>query len=185
MVIGISIDEVVRDLSGSILKVLNIEYDNLSLLQKIDVFNLETELSFLKKEEIIRILFADYIMDIFAFCGTKEKTISNDIMNFMEMVNKHEIIFLSKENEKTIPPTLFFLGNSGIPVRNISLVEKDEDYWEKCDVLITASSKVLELKPEDKVGIKYLSDYNLNTESNYEITKFSDLFNIDFLTNNE
>jgi hypothetical protein len=60
-----------------------------------------------------------------------------------------------------------------------------EDYWRKCDVLITASSKVLELKPEDKVGIKYLSDYNLNTESNYEITKFSDLFNIEFLTNNE
>jgi hypothetical protein len=182
MVIGITIDEVIRNVSDSLVKILRQEFPEFTFNDKIDIFNLEEELKMLNKDMLLEMMYANFIMDLFAYNKLTTKSINSDINNFINLCKErgHKIIFISKENERTIPPTMFFLANNNINIKNISFVEKDIEYWDLCDVLITTSYKTIDCKPSnDKKSIKLLTDFNINTEADFEIKRFSEIFELE------
>jgi hypothetical protein len=81
----------------------------------------------------------------------------------------------------TIQSTYFFLSKIGCRVRECYFPTDSLTIWDKCDILITASPKLIEHKPEDKKVIKIEADYNkeLNGDDVYKdvCEFFSDINN--------
>jgi hypothetical protein len=49
--------------------------------------------------------------------------------------------------------------------------------WDNVDILITSNPDLILNKPEDKIVVKFLRDYNKNIKSELEISTLSD-FNL-------
>jgi hypothetical protein len=47
--------------------------------------------------------------------------------------------------------------------------------WDSIDVLLTANPYLLLERPENKIVIKYVTNYNKDISSDYEITSLSEL----------
>jgi hypothetical protein len=46
--------------------------------------------------------------------------------------------------------------------------------WDEVDVLLTSNPNLILEKPKDKTVVKYITNYNKNIESEYEIEKIKD-----------
>jgi hypothetical protein len=90
---------------------------------------------------------------------------------------EHEVILISREIDKAIPSTFFFLSKTGCRATNIKFVSKYEQKWDDVDVLITANPQTLENKPSGKISVKVNTTYNKNTTSDYEINSLLDFIN--------
>jgi hypothetical protein len=99
-----------------------------------------------------------------------------DIKDFGE----HEILLVSREVEKSIPSTLFFLSKTGCRADNLKFVGKNSEEWADVDVLITANPEALESKPSGKISVKVNTSYNKNVSSDYEIDSI-----LDFIKNED
>ena len=65
----------------------------------------------------------------------------------------------------------------GTKIREIYLPTDSLTIWDKCDVLITANPKLLDNKPEGKVSIKIITEYNKENESNLSFYSLNDFLN--------
>jgi hypothetical protein len=84
---------------------------------------------------------------------------------------------VSREVNKAIPSTLFFLSKTGCRASNISFVKKNEDEWKDADVLITANPKSLAAKPDGKISVKVKTPYNTDASADYEVESILDFIN--------
>jgi hypothetical protein len=107
----------------------------------------------------------------------------NNFLTDIEDEGEHEIILISREVEKSIPSTFFFLSKTGCRIKNIKFVLNYDEKWDDVDVLITANPKTLELKPSGKISIKVKSSYNKDVVSDYEIDSILDFINNEELRN--
>ena len=92
----------------------------------------------------------------------------------MEYVGEHEIELVSREVNKAIPSTLFFLSKTGCRATNIRFVKNYENEWDGVEVLITANPKALESKPSGKISVKVKTNYNTDVKADYEIDSILD-----------
>ena len=93
---------------------------------------------------------------------------------------EHEVILISREVDKSIPSTFFFLSKTGCRASNIKFVTTYADKWNDVDVLITANPQTLESKPSGKISVKVNTSYNQDTPSDYEIDSI-----LDFIQNED
>ena len=98
----------------------------------------------------------------------------NQLHNWIEDEG-HEPIIISKELNNSKPSTLFFLSKLSGKFNNIKFVREYENKWDYVDVLITANPYTLESKPQGKVSIKVINDYNKNSESDYTIIDLKEI----------
>ena len=87
---------------------------------------------------------------------------------------EHEIEIVSREIDKSIPSTYFFLSKTSCRADKIRFVQKYSDKWDGLDVLITACPQALEAKPVGKISIKVRSSYNQDVAADYEIDSILD-----------
>jgi hypothetical protein len=96
---------------------------------------------------------------------------------------EHEIELVSKEANKSIPATFFFLSKTGCRIENIRFVKNATKEWDGLDVLITANPDALMNKPSGKISIKINASYNKDVKADLEIDSILDFIKDENLRN--
>jgi hypothetical protein len=121
-------------------------------------------------------LFEDYTFEVFSSTG---KIYTNVFVHLNELYRDYrddfEFVILAKENNLTIPFTLFFLSKNSTKLRNYKFVSTNKEIWDNCDIYITTYPETLDIIPKGKKSIKVKMPYNVNSKSNFEISKLEEL----------
>ena len=96
---------------------------------------------------------------------------------------EHEIELVSREVNRSIPSTFFFLSKVGAKTPNVRFVSNYADKWNGIDVLITACPGALNAKPNGKISVKVKAPYNKDVQADYEIDSILDFIRDEELRN--
>ena len=107
----------------------------------------------------------------------------NNFIVDMQDEEEHQIQIVSREIDKSIPSTLFFLSKIGCKITDIKFVSNHTDKWNDVDVLITANPAALEAKPTGKISVKVKASYNKDIAADYEIDSILDFMRDEELRN--
>jgi hypothetical protein len=184
MKIGISINEVLRDFIGQLAYTYSKYIDDIDITQDdVTSFNLIEHFKFDDINKLNSFLYLEAPLEIFGHADQMSDGLMNHFNNFLMDIKdfgEHEILLVSREVEKSIPSTLFFLSKTGCRADNLKFVGKNSEEWADVDVLITANPEALESKPSGKISVKVKTSYNKNTSSDYEIDSI-----LDFIKNED
>ena len=140
--------------------------------------NLLNSYKFQSQEEFEYFLFVEYPIEIFGHAGLSYSTTFTDLHKMIFDNPEHNFTLVGlDELGKAKPATLFFLSKNGFLGNNIKFIKtKDiEDSWEQCDVWITDNKKIIDLVPENKIGIKFNTTYNQFFTYGKEISKLTEI----------
>lgn len=178
MKIGITINEVLRDFIGQFAYTYNKYIKEIDISDEdVTSFDLINHFEFEDSNKLNRFLYLEAPLEIFGHADQLSDGLMNHFNTFLtEMADdgEHEIILISREVEKSIPSTFFFLSKTGCRATNIKFVTTYAQKWDDVDVLITANPQTLESKPSGKISVKVNASYNKNTPSDYEIESILD-----------
>ena len=178
--IGITLDEVLRDFVSQFIYTYNkyieptdIKETDVTTLNLLELFKFENE------AKLNSFIYMEAPLEIFGHADQVSDGLMNHFNDFlaeMEYEGEHEVELVTREADKAIPSTLFFLSKTGAKPSKIRFVKSYDEVWNGVDVLITATPKILEKKPSDKTSIKVTTLYNTTSKSDYEISKILDFF---------
>lgn len=182
--IGISINEVIRDF----LSQFNYTYEKYiseSNVKEGDIksFDLLQYYNFESIDKLNSFLYLEAPLEIFGHADQTKDGLSvyiNDFLMDIEDEEEHQIEFVSREVNKSISATLFFLSKIGVRPTNLRFVKRNEDEWGDLDVLITANPIALKSKPSGKISVKVKASYNEDVSADYEIESI-----LEFIQNTE
>jgi len=178
MKIGISINEVLRDFIGQFTYTYE-KYIGDTDIQEGDVTNFNL-IEFFKFDDINKLntfLYLEAPLEIFGHADQMSDGLNNHLNNFImdtEDFGIHQLELVSREVDKAIPSTYFFLSKIGSKISNVRFVKNHADEWNGLDVLITANPKALEAKPSGKISVKVKASYNKDVAADYEIDSLLD-----------
>ena len=185
MKIAIDLNDVLRAYTRNFAKVFKQEYDHTFDSDTIEITtnNLEQVFPFENKTEYNRFVYQDYPFELFGKCDamTKETPASLTLwVNKLKDIDTEEpidvMIVSPMEYGLSIQSSYFFLSKLGCKVREVYFPTDSLTIWDKCDVLITANPKLLDNKPEGKVSIKIVADYNINNVADETFITICDFF---------
>ena len=114
------------------------------------------------REVYNRFMYEDYLFEIFASAPMMYKDMDLHVNEFyFKYKDFADFVIVSKENQFSIPSTLFFLSKIRTRMTEFHFVENNEQMWEGLDVLITTDPELLDT-PTGKKLIKLLRPYNEN-----------------------
>ena len=181
MKIAISINEVLRDFIGQFSYTYNKYIAEINITEKdVTDFDLLKFFKFDNVDKLNSFMYLEAPLEIFGHADQVSDGLMNkfnEFLNEIDFEEEHQIELVSREVNKAIPSTLFFLSKTGCRAKNIRFVSKHEAEWDGVDVLITANPKALESKPEGKIGVKVKTPYNKEIKSDYEIDSILDFIN--------
>lgn len=156
----------------------NFNYEKISEVTTLDLRN---HYSFKSEEELFSFLYEDFAMEIFGHAPSTEMTtfnVLNDI--YFEFRDQFDLLIVSNEIGRSKPSTLFFLSKFGCLLEKVIFYSEltKKDMWSEVDILLTSNPDLLLNKPEDKIVVKYNTNYNKQIESKYEITSISEFSEI-------
>jgi 5'(3')-deoxyribonucleotidase len=179
--INISLNEVLRDFIGQFNYTYNKYIEDKDLKEdEITNFNLLEHYKFNSIDDLNSFLYSEASLEIFGHADQKIDGLIGKFNTFLmdiEDDEEHQIKLVSKEFNKSIPATFFFLSKTGCRAKNIEFVSSDNDEWLNADILITANPNALLNKPENKVSVKVKTPYNTNVSADYEIDSILDIIN--------
>jgi hypothetical protein len=188
MEIYISIDGVLRNLIQKFNyhyndAYLQSEYENESnfeynIVYPIQNDNLLNSYKFQSIDEFEFFTYIEYPIEIFGHAGVSYPTSISDLNKIIFDNPNHNITVVGvDEVGKSKPATLFFLSKNGFLGNNIKFIKSVdiEKEWEKCDLWVTDSKKIIDLKPEEKTAIKFQTTYNQFFTNEKEITKLTEI----------
>ena len=187
MKIGITINEVLRNFIEQLVYTYD-KYIGECKLTEDDVTNFNL-IEFFKFDDVNKLnsfLYLEAPLEIFGHSDLMSDGLMSHFNNFlMEMKDddEHQIELVSREVDKSIPATFFFLSKTGAKVTNIRFVSKHEEKWDGVDVLITANPTALETKPNGKISVKVKASYNKDVKADYEIDSILDFIKDEELRN--
>lgn len=175
MRIGIEINGVLRNTLGKIeqtyekfylTKVDGIEEDNTfeyKINKPINSLELKNHFEFQNDEEIYSFLYEEFPMEIFGHAQSTEYTTFNDL-NEVYINNRDHFDFaiVSDEIGRSKPASLFFLSKFGCQLEKVKFYSNItlNSMWNEIDILLTANPALLLDYPNDKIVIKYETEYN-------------------------
>ena len=176
MKIAISLDDVIRAKSQSILKAykkLNEDFEVESV--ELSNNNFKELLKFDNDSSYYKFLYEDYVFEIFAEAEVTEKMIDKklnlwhiDLNSTEELEEEVELMLYNPfEFNASIGFTHFFLSKIATRIRETFFPTVSTDIFDKCDVLITAEPKLLKNKPINKVVIKIETEYNKECDADF------------------
>jgi len=190
MKIGISINEVLRDFIGQFIYtydkyiVPELEADGVTVsdleIEDVTSFNLMDHFEFTDINRFNTFLYLEAPLEIFGHADLMSDGLMNHFNNFLVNIKddeEHEVYLVSREVDKSIPSTYFFLSKTGCKSDKIQFCSSNENEWDGIDVLVTANSIALENKPQGKISIKVKSPYNKDVKADYEIDTLLDFIN--------
>jgi hypothetical protein len=143
--------------------------------------NLLNSYKFQSKEELDNFLFIEYPIEIFGHAGLSYSTTFSDLHKLIYDNPQHNFTLIGlDELGKSKPATLFFLSKNGFLGNNIkfSRTQNIEELWGNCDMWITDNKNILDLTPNEKIGIKFQTTYNQYFTYGKEITKLNEIQDI-------
>lgn len=144
----------------------------------VDSLDMEKHFKFESKEELYSFLFEEFPMEIFGHAQSTEYQTFNYLNDvYLNLRDNHEFIIVSDEIGKSKPATLFFLSKFGCQIEKIKFYSNItiNSMWDEIDVLLTANPDLLLNHPEDKIIIKFETDYNKSINKNNFINSLKDL----------
>lgn len=187
MRIGITLNEVVR----GYIEQLQLTYEKyevgestILLPEEITDLSKLTEYFPIRTEEPVtesldKFIFTDCSMEILGSAPIIDSDFMEEFAEFFYDFNlfpNNKVTFISKEYNRGINATLFFLAKTNIQARNIEFFETYTNIWDDYDLIITADPTIIETKPEDKRVIKVEASYNKHIVALETVTKASDIF---------
>ena len=176
--IGITINEVLR----SFIEQLTYTYNK--YIEEIDIceddvkdFDLIKYFKFDNVDKLNQFMYLEAPLEIFGHADQKSDGLMVSFNQFLMDIQddeEHEILLISREIDKSIPATNFFLSKTGCRATDIKYVKKYSEKWDNVDFLITANPDALLAKPNGKVSIKVKSYYNTNIPADFEIDSILD-----------
>ncbi len=181
MRIGISINEVLRDFLGQ----FNYTYDKYIekselKVSEIESFDLTKHYSFESVARLNSFLYLESPLEIFGHADQLYDGLMSKFNSFLDEIKddtNHEVCLVSREANKAIPSTFFFLSKTGARINNIKFVTSNEDEWCDFDVLITANPIALENKPAGKISVKINAPYNKESQADYTLDSILEIIN--------
>jgi hypothetical protein len=153
----------------------NFEYKILSPVTSLD---LTSHFSFPSKDELYSFMYEEYTMELFGHAPSTEM-ISFNILNdiYYNLRDTYDLMIVSDEIGRSKPSSLFFLSKFGCLLEKVFFYSEitKKDMLDEVDILLTANPDLLLNKPDNKIVIKFITDYNKDIESDYEISSLSDL----------
>jgi hypothetical protein len=151
------------------------KYEKLSDVTSLD---LTTHFSFASKDELYSFMYEDYTMELFGHAPSTEMlsfNMLNDI--YYNLRDSYDLMIVSDEIGRSKPSSLFFLSKFGCLLEKVFFYSEitKNNMWDEVDILLTANPDLLLNKPDNKIVIKFITDYNKHVESDYEILSLSDL----------
>jgi hypothetical protein len=190
MKIGISINEVLRDFIGQFIYtydkyiVPELEANGVTVpdleIEDVTSFNLMDHFEFKDINRFNTFLYLEAPLEIFGHADLMSDGLMNHFNNFLVNIKddeEHEVFLVSREVDKSIPSTYFFLSKTGCKADKIQFCSNNENEWDGIDVLVTANVIALENKPQGKISIKVKSPYNKDVKADYEIDTLLDFIN--------
>lgn len=114
------------------------------------------------KEALQKFIYEDYPFQIFG--GAQEYDGANEMVNRIQGYGRQKeffnVVLLSTAQKQAIPATYHFLARCHSRAKSVVFVEREEDKWEHCDVLIDANPRAIQAVPVDKFVIRILRDWN-------------------------
>jgi hypothetical protein len=166
-------DEVIE--FNETIEVNNFEYKVLSPVTSLD---LRSHFSFPSKDDLYSFMYEEYTMELFGHAPSTEMlsfNLLNDI--YYNLRDTYDLMIVSDEIGRSKPSSLFFLSKFGCLVEKVFFYSEitKNDMLGEVDILLTANPDLLLNKPDNKIIIKFITDYNKNIKSEYEISSLSDL----------
>jgi len=156
-------------------EVNNFEYKVLSPVTSLD---LGSHFSFPSKDDLYSFMYEEYTMELFGHAPSTEMlsfNLLNDI--YYNLRDTYDLMIVSDEIGRSKPSSLFFLSKFGCLVEKVFFYSEitKNNMLDEVDILLTANPDLLLNKPDNKIIIKFITDYNKNIKSEYEIYSLSDL----------
>lgn len=176
--IGITLNEVLRDFIGQFaytykkyIGEINIKEADVKSFDLLEYFKFDTV------NDLNKFLYLEAPLEVFGHADQLHDGIMNQFNHFymdIKDLTDHQIEIVSREVDKSIPSTFFFLSKLGCKAENIRFVTKPEDKWDGIDVLITANPIALNSKPPGKISVKVKASYNQDVKADFEIDSLMD-----------
>jgi hypothetical protein len=145
--------------------------------------NLMDHFSFKDKDELYNFLYEEFPMQIFGHAPSTELTSFNDLNDiYYKLRDNHDLMIVSDEIGRSKPASLFFLSKFGCLIEKVKFYSNTtiNSMWNEVDILLTSNPDLLLSNPDNKIIIKYETEYNKQINSKYSITKikeFEDILN--------
>lgn len=185
MVIGIDINDTMRDFSGQFDYVYKKFIDPTFELGEEGVWSNDYSqvYPFVTKDQYESFRYIDYPFELYARADACSKNLNVkfnkwtgiDLMDVDKEKVPEIILFSPLESNLTIQATYSYLSANLCRVRTMHFPVDSTSMWEKCDIIITANPTILDAKPEGKVSIKIEADYNKDTEADYTFATMEEL----------
>lgn len=110
--------------------------------------------------------------------GYAEETTYNSVSHLNNLILENgsdTFKIMSREIGMSIPSTFFFLAKTKSQCQNVIFVKDNKEHWDHVKVMVTDHPDIIKSKPEGCIVIKLLKTFNVELESDFEITKISEL----------
>jgi len=139
---------------------------------------LKNHFEFQSDEELFSFLYEEFAMEIFGHSQSSEYSSFNDLQEiYVKYRDENELLIVSDEIGKSKPATLFFLSKFGCQLEKVKFYSNltINSMWDEIDVLLTSNPVLLLEYPNNKIVIKYETEYNKDIESKHTITTIKEL----------
>jgi hypothetical protein len=166
------------------------EFDKLRALTEekihlpVDTYDIRNHYIFNSEDELNKFMYEDFVLEIFGTSPTYPRSMdyANKIQTMAIDSGDFEVVLLSRERGRAVTATYHFLSKSGCRIEAIKFVQNHEDKWDYCDILIDDSPTAFENKPEGKMGIKMMREYNKYTITDHEFESLLPIANEEFIS---
>ena len=144
----------------------------------VESLNLRNHFKFQTDEELYSFLYEEFPMEIFGHSQSSEYSTFNDLNDlYVNLRDNHELLIVSDEMGRSKPASLFFLSKFGCQLEKVKFYSNItiNSMWDEIDVLLTSNPTLLLEHPSDKKVIKYQTEYNKHTITDYSITSLKEL----------
>ena len=140
--------------------------------------NLMDHFSFKDKDELYNFMYEEFPMQIFGHAPSTELTSLNDLNDiYYRLRDDHDLMIVSDEIGRSKPASLFFLSKFGCLIEKVKFYSNStiNSMWNEVDILLTSNPDLLLSNTDNKIIIKYETEYNKQINSKYSITKIKEL----------
>ena len=148
------------------------------VIEPITNLNLTDHFVFQSKDQSNHFQYIEYPMELYGHSPVSYPNVYNEFNKFVFDYKDHDVFLVGlDEFAKAKPATFFFLARSGFMPNNVKFIlsENISDEWNKADVWISDSKKILDLKPDNKEFILFETTYNNFFTYDKKINKLGDI----------
>lgn len=179
-VIGIALDGVLRNITISFERIYSkhIEFNGRPIKQPINMYKLLDSFEFKNADELNTFIRTEAPV-IWGRADEMRRGAMEDLNSILVPLKEkgYRVVLISKESQKTKGGTLFWLGDRATEVNEIRFIEKNEDFWEGIDTLVTANPEIFKLKPKGQRALLYNSPTNKEVRYARRIRNIKEILN--------